>query len=218
MIRFFDYSHSIATSLNFFGFDFGLFFITLFIGYIFGCINSSIIISKFFMKKDIRDFGSGNAGLTNATRIMGKKIGVFVALGDVFKCVIPGIICGFIGGYEGMTFACFGSVLGHVFPAIFDFKGGKGVLTGVTMVFMIDYRAAVLALLVFALMVYASKMISLSSIVATFSAWIFYLSFNPSEIKAITLLFFAAFLVIFMHRENISRIINGNERKIGKKS
>ena len=217
MIRFFDYSHSISTSLNFFGFDFGLFIITLFVGYAFGCVNSSIILSKFFMKKDIRDFGSGNAGLTNATRIMGKKLGVFVAFGDVFKCIIPGIIGGIIGGYEGMAFACFGSVLGHVFPAIFDFKGGKGVLTGVTMVLMVDYRAAILALIVFALMVYVSKMISLSSITATFSAWIFYFAFNSSEIITIILLLLAATLIIFMHRSNISRIINGNERKIGQK-
>lgn len=211
------YEHLISTSFVVFGMDIGLFIIISFIGYLFGCVNTSIIISKLFLKKDIRDFGSGNAGLTNATRIMGKKIGIFVTLGDVLKCVIPGIIGGILGGYNGMAAAAFASVIGHIFPAFFDFKGGKGVLTGVTMIFMMDYRAFILAMAVFALMVYATRMISLSSITATISAGVFYFSFNPFEIRAVILVLIACLLVIFMHRENIIRIIKGTERKVGQK-
>lgn len=209
------YDHLISTSFVFFGIDFGLAIILSFMGYLFGCINTSIIISKLSMKKDIRDFGSGNAGLTNATRVMGKKAGVFVTLGDVIKCIIPGIIGGIIAGYNGMALASLASVIGHIFPVFFDFKGGKGALTGVTMVLMLDIRAFILAMTVFGLILYATRMVSLASMTGTIAAGVFYFAFNLWEIKAAIALFIACFLVIFMHRENIKRIINGVERKIG---
>lgn len=207
------------------------------VSYLLGSISFAFIFTWWYTKKDIREQGSGNAGFTNVVRSAGKTPAVFTLVFDMLKAVISVFVGYFLilllnnitglnidtiyGKYVG-GFFCF---IGHIFPVFYGFRGGKGVLSLFAVMICCNYRVAVVCLAIFLTILFFSKMVSLSSIIAAFmlpffTAFVFrypYLaegSFiikqNIFEIAVITLF---ALIVILKHTTNISRIIKGTENK-----
>lgn len=193
--------------------------ISVVIAYLLGSLNFSIIISKLLLKKDIRDFGSGNAGSTNSLRVMGGKKTILVLLGDILKGFVAIIICMLICDDETMGIAKVASgiacVLGHSFPVYFGFRGGKGVLTTAAVGAFIDWRVCLTALAIFFVVVAISKFVSLGSIITMCSLpLLFYLYGGENVVPNIWFGFVIAVLVVFLHRGNIKRLIAGTENKL----
>jgi glycerol-3-phosphate acyltransferase PlsY len=202
------------------------FIIVAILSYLLGSLNFGVILSK--SKDDVRNHGSGNAGTTNMVRNYGKKIGVLTIIGDMLKVMVAIIIAKLIisvndlASYEIFSsnanvmlksFAGFFAVLGHIFPCYFNFRGGKGVATAGGMVFMVDWRIALILLAMFAVVVFATKYVSLGSIVmAVFYPVFIYVFYKSLPLTIIAIIF--ALIIIVAHRENIKKIINHNERKI----
>ncbi len=195
--------------------------IAVVVAYLFGSLNSAIIFSKIFMKKDIRQFGSGNAGTTNALRVMGASKAVFVILGDILKNVIPMLLVKPIMGEVDIVFAqvlaAIACVIGHAYPVYFGFKGGKGVLSTATVAWCIDWRISLIAILVFILVVAITKYVSLGSILSVCTAPIQFGLFYWGKPHFVELLCFGLFVAIFvtvLHRANIKRLVEGTENKL----
>ena len=200
------------------------------IAYLLGSINVAIILSKTLYKEDIRDKGSGNAGLTNTLRNYGKKVAIFNLLGDLLKGIIAILLSWLIVPEEAMVLGeCIAAaccVLGHNFPVYFRFKGGKGVLTTLAVMLMIAPIPAVIALLVFIVVVAITKYVSLGSIIAAAVLPIIVVirgNYYPEGAfnyigGGITPLFWLslglAILIIVRHRANIARLIKGTENKL----
>lgn len=199
--------------------------LTAIIGYLMGSVNGSIIISKYLFGSDVRRQGSGNAGLTNFYRTYGITGIVGVIAIDVLKGVLGTLIGGLLlnlaapAGFEaeftdvGRLVATFCVILGHVFPIFYDFKGGKGILTGVSCVFVVDYHAAIIALVIFAIVVVATHYVSLGSVLSTLSVPVTLLANGFSGICMILTIVSVA-LIVIKHAENISRLIHHKEPKI----
>lgn len=193
--------------------------IVILVSYLLGSLNFSIIISKAMLGKDVRKYGSGNAGSTNAYRLMGGKKTALVMLGDVLKGILAvllgGILFGEMGHFGGVGKMIAGIfvILGHVFPLYFGFKGGKGVLTAAAVFGMFDVRILAIILSVFIVVVLITRFVSLASIFAAaavpVSMAIFY-GFDPFYFTAGLLL--GAF-VIYMHRANIKRLVHHEESR-----
>ena len=194
------------------------------IAYLLGSVNGAIIISRFLYGQDIRRSGSGNAGLTNFYR----TYGVTGTAGVIAIDVIKGVLGAFLGGLlvglaapEGMELeftdtgrvvATFCVILGHCFPAFYGFRGGKGILTGVSCVFVVDYRAALIALFIFAVIVVATRYVSLGSIISTCSVPVTMLA-NGFSPRCVIIAAVAVALIVVKHSANISRLINHKESK-----
>ena len=199
--------------------------LTAIIGYLMGSVNGSIIISKYLFGSDVRRQGSGNAGLTNFYRTYGITGIVGVIAIDVLKGVLGALIGGLLlnlaapAGFEaeftdvGRLVATFCVILGHVFPIFYGFKGGKGILTGVSCVFVVDYHAAIIALVIFAIVVVATHYVSLGSVLSTMSVPVTLLANGFSGICMILTIVSVA-LIVIKHAENISRLIHHKEPKI----
>lgn len=199
--------------------------LTAIIGYIMGSVNGSIIVSRFLFGSDVRRQGSGNAGLTNFYRTYGITGIVGVIAIDVLKGVLGALIGGLLlnlaapAGFEaeftdvGRLVATFCVILGHVFPIFYGFKGGKGILTGVSCVFVVDYRAALIALVIFAIIVVATHYVSLGSVLSTLSVPVTLLANGFSGICMILTIVSVA-LIVIKHAGNISRLIHHKEPKI----
>ena len=183
--------------------------------YLLGSINSAIIISKTFYGYDVRDYGSGNAGMTNMFRSFGKRAGIGTLLGDVLKALIS-VVLGFVllGG-PGQYIAGFFCMIGHMFPVYFKFKGGKGVIVSAITILLIDPLVFLILVIIFGLMFAATQIISASSISAAFFFPLVVYAFNYQRPNIIYFLFsfFIAAFVIAMHKENIKRILNKTEKK-----
>lgn len=198
-------------------------FICLVLGYLLGSINPAILVSH-FKGEDIRKKGSGNAGATNTLRTYGKAAALIVTLGDAAKCVLSVLLAMAVMALTapemtlyGKIAAAAGCILGHLFPLYFGFRGGKGVLTAVTAVLMLDVRVGLIALAVFILAVLLSSYVSLGSILGAASAIVSAMILAVPPVKGFTLA--AGMMVIIRHRANIGRLIAGTEAKtsFGKK-
>ncbi|WP_420854612.1 glycerol-3-phosphate 1-O-acyltransferase PlsY [Sneathiella marina] len=192
-------------------------------GYLIGSLNTGVIVGKLY-GKDIRDHGSKSAGLTNTLRVLGKTAAVFVLAGDILK----GILACYIGLYMGvyahsagatdslsLLAAGVGAVMGHNWPLYFGFKGGKGALTAVAVLFMFDWRMALVCLGLFAVIVAVTRYVSLGTLCAALLFVI--LSFAPFFDHSFYFTLFAvlmAGMIIFKHRENIKRLLSGTENKL----
>ena len=197
--------------------------------YLIGSINFAIIVSKIFAKKDIRDYGSGNAGMTNVLRTFGKVPAILTTVGDFFK----GVLAVWLGRYIIVSFGAYvpeyadylvalPALLGHCFPVFHQFKGGKGILVSAGIIFMLNPWILLIILTVFGVVVALSRMVSLASISAAvafpISTLIYGLALNSSNVLIDTILaILMAAMVIFMHRSNIERIKNGTESKLFEK-
>ena len=193
-------------------------FIVAVVAYLLGAVNGSIIASKYFFKKDIRELGSGNAGLTNFYRNFGTKGIVLVLVIDIIKTALAvwigwALIKIHGHGMVGKLFAGFFVMLGHAFPVYYDFKGGKGVLCGGILVLMMDWRIGLLCWLVFLIAVVFTKYVSLGSICAGAMCPIGTAIFGGWWLQVVLALM-CGLLLIVMHRQNILRLIAGKERKL----
>lgn len=204
-------------------------FLTLVLAYLIGSINFAVIFSKIFIRRDIRDFGSGNAGATNVMRVAGFLPGILTFLCDALKgfvaCYAGKIIFSYLkenGTLKGEAiygaFLCgLFCMLGHVFPLYFRFKGGKGVATAVGIFYVCCPIAITIGLICFALVLIFSKIVSLSSLLATVTVvgctFIFCdksIYVLPQVLPALAM----GILVFLKHSENIKRLIKGEEKKI----
>ncbi len=190
------------------------------IAYLLGSISFSIIITWLFSKKDIRDFGSGNAGGTNVIRSVGKFAGISTMVLDILKCVVAVLIAKYLlpGGQNAIAMSLAGlfCILGHIFPIYFSFKGGKGIAAGAGMILVLDYRIFIILMAIFFLSIFITKFVSLSSILGAISFPIATFIFAKPENQLILTInaLIVASLVIFMHHKNIKKILNGTENKI----
>lgn len=191
------------------------------IAYLLGSINTSIIVSKLMGKSDIRNHGSGNAGVTNTLRIMGKGAAVIVVFGDFIKGALSVLIAKYAFEFFGLTgnemipqyFAAVFVILGHIYPVFFEFRGGKGIMTSIATVFFLDWEIAVILLLIFIAIFVTTRYVSLGSCVSSFMYPILVYMFNPEDSFFVGTSVFVALLAIFKHRSNIKRLIQGNENK-----
>ncbi|WP_422485217.1 glycerol-3-phosphate 1-O-acyltransferase PlsY [Gudongella sp. DL1XJH-153] len=187
------------------------------LSYLIGSFSSAYIVGKAFKKIDIRNHGSGNAGATNALRIMGKKLGVLTFLMDFAKGVIAVLIGLGLGGYNGGIIAAFFTVVGHNWPIFFKFKGGKGIATTIGAMAIIQFPITLISVIVGIATAVISKYVSLGSLV--FLTVLFLLTFtglSGGGINTSVLTFSLMILGYYRHKENIKRLIKGNENKIGR--
>ena len=188
------------------------FIFTIGAAYLLGSVNLSIIISSKYYNDDIRNHGSGNAGMTNVMRTYGKKMAVITFAGDFLKAVIASLVgrvlLGYIGAYVAGLF-CF---LGHIFPCFYKFKGGKGVVTAAAMILMTNPIVCGILFALFVMLVFATKFISLGSVVCLL-AYPIVLDRVAGPGLHVLVAFLIGVLCAFVHRGNIKRIINGTERK-----
>ena len=209
------------------------------IPYLLGSVNFGLIISNKRYNDDIRTHGSGNAGTTNMLRTYGAKAAVFTMLGDMLKAVIAVGLGYLIVGtnivvtdpatgevllrYEdqfGAAIAGFFVMMGHMFPIFFKFKGGKGVATSAVVILMISPITCLFCFIIFAIIVIGTRFVSLGSVMGLIFYPILLVAFsggqNPTACIMAVLM---ALAVVYMHRDNLKRLREGNERKIsfGKK-
>lgn len=196
--------------------------LTAVIAYFCGCFNGAVIVSKYILRDDVRKHGSGNAGLTNFYRTFGGPLTLVVILTDVFKAIVA-ILVGMalfrnmvvddaivvtLGKYWAGLFC----LLGHMFPCMFGFKGGKGILSGGAIAIMMDWRIALVVWGGFLILAILTKYVSLGSCWAgasfPFATWFVY---QDAFITILAVLIGG--LILWKHRGNIQRLIQGNESK-----
>lgn len=190
------------------------------VAYLCGCFNGAVIVSKYFLHDDVRTHGSGNAGLTNFHRTFGGKLTAVVLVLDVLKMIaavgMGVLLAGVLGGLPTLyakLWAGLWCLLGHMFPCTFGFKGGKGILSGVTLTFLIDWRVGAVALVIFIVLVAATRYISLGSVCATASFPVTTFLLVSRDPVAVIAAAAEAALVIWMHRANLKRLAAGTESK-----
>ena len=184
------------------------------IAYFCGCFNGAVIVSKYILRDDVRSHGSGNAGLTNFYRTFGGPLTAVVILTDVLKAVVAVLVASALLG--GTDFAKYWAglfcLLGHMFPCMFHFRGGKGILSGGAIAIMIDWRVALVVWGGFLILAVATKYVSLGSCWAgasfPFATW--FVFWDPILLVLAVLM---GGLILWKHRENIKRLLAGNESK-----
>lgn len=195
------------------------------LSYLIGSINCSILISK-FMNKDVRESGSGNAGATNMARTFGTAAGVVTMLCDFLKALIPVLLTRIIFKdleyWQAMVaFSGFCCAIGHAYPIYFGFRGGKSV-TVVGMTFLVvDWRCFIVGISVFILVVALTRYVSLGSMLAGISGPItmFFICRNTTgEYYTVACLAGLAIMILWLHRKNIKRLMNGTENQFKSKT
>ena len=190
--------------------------------YLCGCFNGAVIVSKYILRDDVRTHGSGNAGLTNFYRTFGGPLTLVVILCDVLKAVVAILTAVFavhlldahasvipLAKYWAGLFC----LLGHMFPCMFHFKGGKGILSGGTIVLMLDWRIALVVWGGFLILVFLTRWVSLGSCWAAasfpFATWFVY-----QDVLLLVLAVVIGGLILWQHRTNIVRLVQGKENKL----
>lgn len=188
------------------------------ISYLIGCFSSAYLIGKIFRKMDIRCYGSGNAGATNAMRVMGKKLGVLTFLLDFSKGIIAVLIGYRMMGYNGGLVAAVFAVIGHDWPIFLGFKGGKGVATTIGCFAVLNFPLALISVIIGITVGLTSKFVSLGSIVFLSTVPILKVLFFSSNLNNGFLItsIILAIIGIYKHRSNIKRLLEGNENRIGR--
>lgn len=193
--------------------------LTLLVSYLLGCFNGSVMTSHFIIRDDVRQHGSGNAGLTNFYRTYGAGYALCVIICDMGKTVLACLIGGYlmhwvVGDWTlGLLIAGIGCELGHMFPVFFGLRGGKGILSGGVLVLLLDWRVALIAWGLFAVLWLTTRYVSLGSIAATASMPVsVFLLMGHNWLYTVLSAAIAA-LVIWCHRGNIQRLLTGTEKK-----
>lgn len=191
------------------------------IAYLLGSLNFAIIISKKKFNEDVRTHGSGNGGMTNMLRTYGKKAAAFTILGDMSKTLLAVAIGTFLAGEAGAYISGLCCVIGHSFPVFFGFRGGKGVVATGAMLLLLDPVIFLVLFIIFLLIVASTKYMSLGSIMGMLLYPLILNRMYPithggiqeGAIPAIVSIINAV-LVVWLHRENIKRLISGTENKV----
>ena len=194
-----------------------------FVAYLCGCFNGAVIVSKYILRDDVRKHGSGNAGLTNFHRTFGGPLTLVVILTDVLKAVAAILVALAIAGYFVgdtailLTYAKYWAalfcLLGHMFPVMFGFRGGKGILSGGTIALMMDWRIALVVWGGFLILTLLTRWVSLGSVWAgasfPFATWFVY-----RDLFLLAMGVLMGGLVLWKHRGNIKRLLTGTESKL----
>ena len=209
-------------------------FVVVLLGYFLGCLNGSVLVSHFIIRDDVRQHGSGNAGLTNFYRTYGARYALLVIACDMLKAVAAVSLAAWLGArfdprmlpdlpltaaeqaeyvLHFKYWAGFFCVVGHMFPCTAKFRGGKGILSGAVLVWLLNWRVALIAWSLFALLWLATRYVSLGSITAAVSMLVstWFLCGHNGLYTSLTVIIAA--LVLWCHRENIQRLLRGQERK-----
>jgi len=191
-----------------------LFIFILIIIYLIAAIPTGVVLSRLMGSEDVREKGSGNIGATNVYRVAGKLAGVLTLVGDTLKGFLPllALKTWMSPSPEQLGVASAVAILGHCYPVYLKFKGGKGIATALGIFLVLSPQTVLGALVVFVLTVAISRFISLGSVLAAMSAPLFILMLNhPAPIFLATL--FIALLVVWRHRSNIRRLLDGTETR-----
>ena len=186
--------------------------------YFLGNLNGAVLMSMLFQHEDVRTKGSGNAGLTNFTRNYGAGKSAYVILIDagktVLACLVGGLVMkNFDMAKEGMILGGLCVSVGHSFPILLGFKGGKGALSGLSVAAVVDWRCAVLLLTVFIICVVLTRYVSLGSVLGAISFALFFGILYTDRPMIMGIGIFMGLLVVFMHRSNLKRLFRGTESK-----
>ena len=188
-------------------------FLLMVLAYFMGAIPSGVWLGKIFKNIDVRDYGSKNSGATNSYRVLGAKLGIAVLIIDVLKGFIPLYIASkFNLAYNDLVILGLVAILAHTFSCFISFKGGKGVATSLGVFLFLAPVITLILLVIFILVVYFTKYISLGSITAAFLLPIFTF-FTHRDTYLFTLSVVIAIFVIYRHKTNISRLLSGTENK-----
>ncbi len=190
--------------------------LSLLVGYFLGSLNFAIIISGRTYKQDIRNYGSKNAGMTNMMRTYGKKAAALTLLGDALKAIVAGLLGYAILGQLGAYIAGVACVLGHMYPAFYKFKGGKGVVTAAASILVCNPFVFLIVVALFVIIVALSKYISLGSIMCAFIYPFILYGFDRFFNGGSSYVIFAliiSILLLFKHKENFKRLRDGKESK-----
>ena len=208
---------------------------TVVFSYLFGSLNSAILVCKLLKGKDIRDYGSNNAGLTNVLRVFGKGPALATLIFDLIKGVAAVIICRLVVTHlMGVTFfgdskfigylAGFIVMIGHIFPVFYGFHGGKGLLLAATTLLTIDPLTCALSVGTFIILVVITKYVSVGSIAAaisypifTFIVQKFIFPYPEGVVPNTVVAALIGIVIVYMHKPNIIRLMNGTENKFGSK-
>ncbi len=191
--------------------------ITALVCYLLGNLNGSVCVSA-LMHDDVRTHGSGNAGLTNFIRNYGAGHSLLVIVIDAGKAILACLAAGLIFQpyglrLEGMTLGGVCVMLGHDYPALLGFRGGKGILSGFFVSLILDWRIALLILAVFAVAYFLTQYVSLGSVLAAAAFGVGFALFHHDNLPVLAGGLFMSILTLFMHRANILRLVKGQERK-----
>lgn len=211
------------------------------ISYVLGSVNWAILVTRWFTHKDIRSFGSGNAGATNVLRSQGTLPAVLTTVGDLVKSVFAAWFGGWLlvnvhltnAAFDEQTLVLIGRyvagfccIIGHVLPVFYRFRGGKGVLTTLGMFLVADWRVALLCLILFVAIVAVSRLVSLGSVIAigygpllvlVLHVWVDNMSL-PMVIFTTVMTAAVATVIVVKHADNIKRLAAGKERLLGDRS
>ncbi len=195
-----------------FGTETAVFVLLVIVSYFLGNISPATIAGK-LGGIDIRQEGSGNPGTTNVLRTLGKKAAAATLAVDVLKGVVPVLLGRYISGELCAYFCGTAALLGHMFPVIYKFKGGKGIATGFGALLALDWRTGLLCLLSCVIFTLLTKRMSVGSIAAAVSLPVYHCLFRGIELLPWSAA--VALLLIWKHRDNIKRLIKGEEPKLG---
>ncbi|MDR0405219.1 MAG: glycerol-3-phosphate acyltransferase [Clostridiales bacterium] len=189
-------------------------------GYLFGCVNSSIILTTLLEKKDVRDFGSGNAGFTNTLRNFRLRTAILVFAGDALKAAAALTLA--VVFAKGNSLALFGAgvgvILGHNFPFVHKFKGGKGVLVSCVALFFADWRMGIAVLLLAVAVMLITGYVSLGSLTGAVLLPVLTVALHRGDMLFLAFSLVVAGLSVYTHRENIKRLRGGTEHRFRKRS
>ena len=196
-----------------------IYILTAVVSYFVAAVNPAIVLSRLVYRRDIREEGSGNPGFTNFHRVFGGKLSWLVFFLDIGKCVAVSLVAGlvfaptyFATRQLGAAYAGVFALLGHVYPVFYRFKGGKGFLVTFALLWVLDWRAGLVATAIMLTVLPLSGFMSLSSILTLLGGGVT-LCFTHTPMPALFLTFGAILLVIWRHRANIARLVAGTEKK-----
>ncbi|MBQ2691932.1 MAG: glycerol-3-phosphate 1-O-acyltransferase PlsY [Clostridia bacterium] len=193
------------------------------IGYMFGSISGSITVSRFFYKDDIRNHGSGNAGTTNMLRTYGLKKAAMTIIIDFAKTLAAVAVGRLLLGDFAIVACGVGVTIGHAYPIYYNFKGGKAAACSAACMLALDWRIFLLEAVIFFGFAFSTRIVSISTIIVALSfpfvTWFFYRGVMGTALGT-AYMFFAVYVcifIIYLHRSNIKRLMNGTESRFGKK-
>jgi glycerol-3-phosphate acyltransferase PlsY len=189
------------------------------IAYLLGSFSSAYVVGKLYKNIDIREHGSGNAGATNAMRVLGKPAGIVTFVLDALKSIVSVVIGLQLYGYYGGLVAAIFTVIGHNWPLFFGFKGGKGIVATITTMAILQFKLTLISVIIGLIVGVITKYVSLLSI--TFLTSLIVITFTgliSVDIYTKLTILFLSLMGIYRHRSNIKRLINGKENKFGGKS
>ena len=200
-----------------------MFWLLAILAYLLGSLSFAILLSRLAGGPDPRASGSGNPGATNMLRVAGKKLAVMTLIGDLFKGLLPILIAKLLGlSLHQQAWIGLAAVVGHLYPLYFRFRGGKGVATALGVLLGIHWGLGLMAMLTWLIMAYAFRYSSLASLSAALLAPAYYVLWGGTawytETPVLLSICAMGALLVYRHRENITRLLKGTESRLGKKA